>query len=35
LHTQQQLLVVEIPDTEGPLPGRLSAREIMASLMGH
>jgi len=35
MHTQQQLLVVEIPDTEGPLPGRLSAREIMASLMGH
>jgi V/A-type H+-transporting ATPase subunit F len=35
LYTQHQPLVVEIPDTEGPLPGRLSAREMIASLMGH
>jgi V/A-type H+-transporting ATPase subunit F len=26
-------LVVEIPDTEGPLPDRPSARELMVSLM--
>ena len=26
-------LVVEIPDTEGPLPGRPSTKELMVSLM--
>ena len=33
LYTMHRPLVVEIPDTTGSLPGRLSAGELMISLM--
>lgn len=35
IYTEHRPLVVEIPDTTGPLPGRPSARERMVSLIGH
>ena len=35
IYTEHRPLVVEIPDTKGPLPGRPSARERMVSLIGH
>jgi len=35
VYKQHRPLVVEIPDTQGPLPGRPSVREIMVSLMGY
>ncbi len=34
VYTNNQPLVVEIPDTAGPLPDRPSAREMMVSIMG-
>jgi len=35
IYMEHRPLVVEIPDTTGPLPGRPSARERMISLIGH
>ncbi len=34
VYASQRPLVVEIPDTAGPVPGRPSAREKMVSIMG-
>ena len=35
VYTQHQTLVVKIPDTTGPLPGRTSAGERIVTLIGH
>lgn len=35
VYSRHRPLVVEIPDTSGPLPGRPSAGELMISLMKH